>query len=202
MIESNKRPENLEWIRLVYSHVLDEIEYTKRRQWLATNYILLIFGAIIGYLHLFDELISKGMAIFLIISSVLIYFFGRYHILDIHLVLTKNRIKAAKIEKTYKVLETIAAPLGTNTNYTNGYLYTMSIFFLLLMTCGLIMVYFCIVNKIDRSNYFTLDYFMFFFVFDIISILLLIGVKSCYSKNFKKRLDKSWAKLLKNDENL
>ena len=162
MIESNKRPENLAWIRLVYSHVLDEIENTKRRQWLATNYILLIFGAIIGYLRLCDKLISKGMAIFLIISSVMIYFFGRYHILDMHLVLTKNRIKAAKIEKRYKVLETIAAPLGTNTNYTNKYLYIISVFFLLLMTCGLIMVYFCIVNKIGRSNYFTLDYFMFF----------------------------------------
>jgi len=71
--------DNAEWARLIYRNQIDGIEAVKRRQWAATNYILVIFAAIIGYLKLFNQCyIEYKFAIFLLILAFLVSINGIY----------------------------------------------------------------------------------------------------------------------------
>jgi hypothetical protein len=109
---------NAEWARLVYKNQLEAIEHVKRRQWAATNYILVIFAAVIGSIRLLTapsgntlmtanpavQSIQKllwGEYLFLYIVAFLVGSLGIYHLFDMHKTMRKYRKRAYKINQIY-----------------------------------------------------------------------------------------------------
>ncbi len=81
----------------MYRTYNDGIESVKRRQWTATNYVLLMFAAIIGFANL---VMVKGelskypypwLPLVLLLISFLISAAGIYHLIDMHRVITEYR---------------------------------------------------------------------------------------------------------------
>ena len=92
--------ENAEWARLIYRSQIDLIEAVKRRQWTAINYILLIFAAIIGFVKVLNNPCTNQytfIAYFLLLVSWGISIVGIYHLIDMHIALTKYRKKVFNI---------------------------------------------------------------------------------------------------------
>ncbi|MGD0021470.1 MAG: hypothetical protein ABSC54_04120 [Smithellaceae bacterium] len=131
--------DNAEWARLIYRNYIDCIEAVKRRQWAATNYILLIFAAIIGYARLYQiNEIDVKIVIFLLILVFPISIVGIYHLSDMHYVMTKYRKILFNITEEYTYVPRFYMLEDDDASFFKYF--SITIFFIALVLVGLTFV--------------------------------------------------------------
>jgi hypothetical protein len=132
------KEDKTEWARLIYRNYIDCIEAVKRRQWAATNYILLIFAAIIGYAGLYKihEIdIGVKIVIFLLILVFSISIMGIYHLSDMHYVMTRYRKILFNIAEEYNYVRKIYMLEDDDASFFKYF--SITIFFIALVLVGL-----------------------------------------------------------------
>jgi len=100
-----------EWSRLVYKNCIKGIEAVRRRQWMVTNYVLLLFAAIIGFGNLMHNLDCQrefgNCAYCLIFIATWICLLGIYFIIHLHRIQAEYRAKLFNIVRSNPYLKRI-----------------------------------------------------------------------------------------------
>lgn len=147
MNESKK--DKAEWARLVYRNQADAIEAVKRRQWAVTNYVLLIFAAIIGYTRLLTD-IGFMPSMILLLIALMVSVVGIYHLVDMHCVMVKYRLKAYNIADKYPFLYEIDL-IASKVNFFK-YFIEITCILILILLAGLSLVVLFIYVKGDLES--------------------------------------------------
>lgn len=192
---NENKNDNSEWARLVYRNQTDGIEAVKKRQWLTTNYILLIFAAIIGYLNLFIDQtnanIDTAFFLLLLFLTFSLSWVGIYHLVDMHLVLTKYRMKMFNIGKRYSFVKEIDMIGDSDANFYKYY-FSITFIFIAFILGGLSLVIIFIYSKAGKGfSLFSISYCLAtMLLFDIALLIALTCKKACDANKFESKLVK------------
>jgi hypothetical protein len=185
--------ENAEWARLVYRTQMDAIEAVKRRQWAATNYILLIFVAIIGFAKLLNNSYPNPCTVieyFLLLVPCVISIMGIYHIMDMHLVMIRYRVKALNIAKKYEIVSEFDV-ISDEDIYFYNYFYSITVFFCAMVGGGL----FLVTIFVEKSLCINLPIFPYPIWF--IALIVYIIFALVFYRNIKKKAKEELPESLK-----
>jgi len=102
-------PKRAEELRLLYSISIEDIRYSKNRQWAITYYGLVGYAGIIGFYSLIQQrfgYLCLSQKLFyslpLVLPAFLLTVFCLWHIMDIHFRLIRYRWKLQAIEGTFE----------------------------------------------------------------------------------------------------
>ena len=98
-----------------------------------------VFAAIIGYARFSEDPINFEVAVFLLLLVCLVSIFGVYHLIDMHLVLTKYRKKIFNIARKYKFIRQI--DLVNDDEGFFKYFFGITVMFIVLVLGGLGLVF-------------------------------------------------------------
>jgi hypothetical protein len=174
----------------MYRNYNDGIESMKRRQWAVTNYVLLIFAAIIGFANLasgeFDKYLWLPFVLLLLaffISSV-----GIYHLIDMHRVIIEYRYTLRNIMRMSYAKEII--PIKPHDYKFSKYFFSFTLLFILLILVGFWLVGFFL-TKFSSFSFWTSQIFLSFLILIDIFLFGLFSRKATKdTQKFKKDLDK------------
>jgi hypothetical protein len=186
-----QRKELEEWYRLMYRTYNDGIESVKRRQWAVTNYVLLIFAAIIGFANLFMVRVNDGLLIrpyaflplFLLLIAFLISVAGIYHLTDMHRVITEYRYTFGNIIRMSTYAKQID-PIKSHDLKFWKYFFSFTLFFTFLIIVGFLLVGIFL----NLYSTWTLDTYELTLI-DIILVPALSPFFYWRAEKFKKDLD-------------
>jgi len=181
------KKDNAEWARLIYRNQVDGIEAVKHRQWAATNYILLIFAAIIGYAELLNY-INVKVAFLLLLLVFLVSIIGIYHLIDMQFVLTKYRKKLFNIadKKEYNFLKKIDMIADDSADFFKYFL-RITVIFIALVLGGLTLVGLFLCKSVGNNfSGFSIGYYLAVFLFVNI---ILAWVFTCRAAKKAKEFD-------------
>lgn len=190
--------ENFEWARLIYRNQIDGIEAVKQRQWSTTNYTLLIFAAIIGYLKLLinpqHSNVNDALFFLLLASAFWVSIVGIYHLIDMQLVITKYRKKMFNIAERYDFVHKIDMVTDDKADFLK-YIWSITGVFISIILAGLsLSIIFLYNNAGSGFSLFSMSYCLTTVIlFDIIFSIALACKKACDANKFDAKLKENSA---------
>jgi hypothetical protein len=180
---------NGEWARLLYRNQIDGIEAVKRRQWATTNYVLLIFAAIIGFVKTL-EWQNGCFSILLLLGAVIISIMGIFHLIDMQLVLTQYRLKLSNISKKYTFVKSFDLIADKDSSFWK-YFFCITAFFVGLIISAVILVLIFLEknNEIPLPGFLLGNLLFWVVTIDIIAAIWFACIKCREATKFEKELE-------------
>jgi hypothetical protein len=102
--EETIEPPDHEWARLLYQITIEDINRSKKQQWMITNYVLILFAVILG-LENKVETVCLEQKLYLFIPCILISLLGIYHVLDNQYNQVRYRKTIVEIRRKYPIIK-------------------------------------------------------------------------------------------------